>query len=192
MSDVTLTTNGVRTIVPTFVVDMSGYATIESLAALQSTITPIFPLQISNYSELSIDLGSYQQQLIVSAPLVLNGNTLSISLSPYVLATTLTSTLANYVKTTSLAPYALSSSLSAYALTSSLGLCAIASSKCIRSDILARRVRPQILPHDFPLKLRSLLLPHKLRPSFHRDKPFAVDRIGAFHQHEYLPTFVWS
>ena len=75
-------------------------------------------LSINNV--LSIDLSDYQSKLSVSAPLVLTGDALSINLSPYVLATTLASTLANYVSTLSFAPYALSSSLSAYATTASL------------------------------------------------------------------------
>ena len=51
---------------------------------------------------------------------MLTGDALSINLSPYVLATTLASTLANYASKSSLTPYALSSSLSAYATTTSL------------------------------------------------------------------------
>ena len=75
-------------------------------------------LSISNV--LSIDLGGYQSKLSVSTPLVLTGDSLSINLSPYVLATTLTSTLANYAAKSSLTPYALSGSLSGYATTASL------------------------------------------------------------------------
>ena len=51
---------------------------------------------------------------------MLTGDALSINLSPYVLAMTLASTLANYASKSSLSPYTLSSSLSAYATTESL------------------------------------------------------------------------
>ena len=75
-------------------------------------------LSISNV--LSIDLDGYQSKLRVSAPLVLTGDVLSINLSPFMLATTLASTLANYAAKSSLTPYALSSSLGGYATTASL------------------------------------------------------------------------
>ena len=120
LTDTKMSTGGVDLIVPTLILDMTGYATTDDISTLQSAISAISLLQLSPYGELSIDLGAYQSKLSVSAPLVLTGNTLSNSLSSYVLASTLATTLANYLTASSLAPYALSSSLSAYATTASL------------------------------------------------------------------------
>ena len=78
------------------------------------------PIQITN-NIISIDLGGYQQKLSVSAPLTLTGNTLSITMPAYVLAATLATTLADYVKTSVLSNYVLSSVMSGYATTASLG-----------------------------------------------------------------------
>ena len=104
LTETTMSMGGVDLIVPTLILDMTGYATTDDISTLQSAISAISPLQLWPYGELSIDLGAYQAKLSVSAPLVLIGNTLSITLTSYVLASTLASTLANYLTAASLAP----------------------------------------------------------------------------------------